>query len=263
MPKGGGIKLVDGLATIVREAGGELRTDAEVERILVADGRATAVRLVGGETIPAARAVLACVTPTQLYGRLLGEGDVPARVGEAARRFRYRTGRDADPRRHERAAALARRRPARPRAPAPSHAGPRRRLARRQAERGLLPAEATIALGQPVALDSSRAPVGSWILWVQLRSCRRGPRVMRQASSTGSSRQPGHGTEELRRPMPTGSWRGSEPHREPRRGDGGTRGSLTGRPGGRESELGRGRHLRRLVRARPEPLPPHACLAGP
>ena len=92
VPKGGGIKLVDGLATIVREAGGELRTDAEVERILVADGRATAVRLVGGETIPAARAVLACVTPTQLYGRLLGEGDVPARVGEAAGRFRYGRG---------------------------------------------------------------------------------------------------------------------------------------------------------------------------
>ena len=38
VPQGGGIKLVDGLATIVREAGGEPRTDAEVERILVADG---------------------------------------------------------------------------------------------------------------------------------------------------------------------------------------------------------------------------------
>ena len=28
VPKGGGVKLVEGLATIVRDAGGELRTDA-------------------------------------------------------------------------------------------------------------------------------------------------------------------------------------------------------------------------------------------
>ena len=68
--------------------GGELRTEAEVEQILVADGRATAVRLAGGETVPAARAVLACVTPTQLYGRLLADGAVPERVRDAARRFR-------------------------------------------------------------------------------------------------------------------------------------------------------------------------------
>ena len=51
VPKGGGVELVEALAAIVREAGGELRTDAEVERILVADGRATAVRLAGGEAI--------------------------------------------------------------------------------------------------------------------------------------------------------------------------------------------------------------------
>src|SRR6187551_1971348 len=76
VPLGGGVKLVDALAEIIGRAGGELRTEAEVERILVSEGSATAVRLAGGETIPASRAVLACVTPTQLYGRLLGEGDV-------------------------------------------------------------------------------------------------------------------------------------------------------------------------------------------
>ena len=56
VPKGGGVRLVDALAAIVREAGGDLRTDAEVERILVSDGRATAVRLVDGEALrPSAR----------------------------------------------------------------------------------------------------------------------------------------------------------------------------------------------------------------
>jgi phytoene dehydrogenase-like protein len=38
-----------------------------------------------------------------------------------------------------------------------------------EADRGLLPAESTIALGQPMALDPSRGPDGSWILWVQLQ----------------------------------------------------------------------------------------------
>jgi phytoene dehydrogenase-like protein len=38
-----------------------------------------------------------------------------------------------------------------------------------EATRGLLPAEATIAVGQPVAVDPSRAPSGSWILWIQLQ----------------------------------------------------------------------------------------------
>ena len=38
-----------------------------------------------------------------------------------------------------------------------------------EAERGLLPAEATIVCGQPVALDPSRAPEGKSILWIQLQ----------------------------------------------------------------------------------------------
>jgi phytoene dehydrogenase-like protein len=38
-----------------------------------------------------------------------------------------------------------------------------------EAERGLLPVEGTIACGQPMAVDPSRAPEGSWILWLQLQ----------------------------------------------------------------------------------------------
>ena len=37
-----------------------------------------------------------------------------------------------------------------------------------EAERGLLPAEPTICVGQPTALDPSRAPDGKAILWLQL-----------------------------------------------------------------------------------------------
>ena len=38
-----------------------------------------------------------------------------------------------------------------------------------EAERGLLPAEATIVVGQPVALDATRAPEGKSMLWIQLQ----------------------------------------------------------------------------------------------
>ncbi len=38
-----------------------------------------------------------------------------------------------------------------------------------EAERGLLPADATIAVAQPVAVDPTRAPSGCGILWIQLQ----------------------------------------------------------------------------------------------
>jgi phytoene dehydrogenase-like protein len=170
VPKGGGVSLVDALAAIVRDAGGELRTDAEVDRIVVSEGAATAVRLASGETIPASRAVLACVTPTQLYGRLLGDGDVPAGIRERGLRFRYGRGEMQihiamnELPRWQGDERLAR-------TPllhlTPGLDGVSRAV--NEADRGLLPAEATIALGQPLTVDPSRAPEGSWILWVQLQ----------------------------------------------------------------------------------------------
>ena len=38
-----------------------------------------------------------------------------------------------------------------------------------EAERGLLPAEPTVVLGQPLTMDASRAPDGAGLLWVQLQ----------------------------------------------------------------------------------------------
>jgi len=170
VPKGGGVVLVDALAGIVRDAGGEVRTGADVERVLVSDGAATAVRLADGEVIRADGAVVASVTPTQLYGTLLGEGEVPADVARAASRFRYGRG--------EMQIHIAMSEP-------PDWAGDER-LARtaivhvtpgldgvsravNEADRGLLPAEATIVCGQPAAVDPTRAPEGSWIVWIQLQ----------------------------------------------------------------------------------------------
>ena len=172
VPRGGGVRLVDALTGIVTDAGGTVRTSADVERILVADGRAIGVRLTGGETVTAARAVVASVTPTALYGRLLAEADAPHDVVAAARRFRYGRGEmqihlalDELPRwKGARSAELAR-------TPivhvTPGLDGVSRAV--NEAERGLLPAEATIVCGQPCALDPSRAPDGKWIVWIQLQ----------------------------------------------------------------------------------------------
>jgi len=170
VPRGGGVVLVDALAEIVRDGGGEVRTDAEVEQVLVADGAATAVRLSNGETIRAERAVIASVTPTQLYGRLLHAGEVPNAVGRAASRYRYgrgemqihfALGEPPDWYGEERLARTA-----------IVHVTPGLDGVSRavnEAERGLLPAEATIVCGQPAAVDPSRAPEGSWVVWVQLQ----------------------------------------------------------------------------------------------
>ena len=133
-------------------------------------GRATGVRTATGDTVSAERAVIANVTPTQLYERLLDEADVPAAIVEGARRFRY--GRSemqihfalseparwlGDERLNETAIVHV----------TPGLDGVSRAV--NEAERGLLPAEATIVVGQPLTIDPSRAPAGKGLLWIQLQ----------------------------------------------------------------------------------------------
>src|SRR5712691_4372898 len=89
VPLGGGARLVDALVRLIRDHDGACESGRDVERILVRSGRAVGVRLAGGETVTAERAVIANVTPTQLYQRLLDETEVPKPVADGARRFRY------------------------------------------------------------------------------------------------------------------------------------------------------------------------------
>ncbi|MEP6893217.1 MAG: NAD(P)/FAD-dependent oxidoreductase, partial [Gaiellaceae bacterium] len=178
VPRGGGIKLVEALTGMVRDAGGLVRTAADVERVLVSNGRATAVRLSDGETITASRAVIASVTPTQLYGRLLSLGSVSTAVTDAASRYRYGRGEiqihiamDEPPRwKGSRAEELSR-------CPLVHVTTGLDGVSRgvNEAERGLLPARSTIAVGQPCTLDPARAPDGKWILWLQLQETPRAP----------------------------------------------------------------------------------------
>jgi phytoene dehydrogenase-like protein len=168
IPRGGSAKLVEALVALIHDHGGRCETGRDVERIVVEAGAATGVRLVGGETVSAGRAVIANVTPTQLYGRLLD--GVPGTVAERGRRFRY--GRSemqihfalAEPPRWQGDERLGR--------AAIVHLTPGLDGVSRavnEAERGLLPAEATVVVGQPLTMDPSRAPDGAGLLWIQLQ----------------------------------------------------------------------------------------------
>ncbi len=170
VPRGGGARLVDGLVRLIEDNGGACRREADVERVLAAGGRATGVRTVDGEMVGARRAVICNVTPTQLYGRLLGPGDVAADIREAGTKFRY--GRSemqihfalSEPPRWDGDDRLAK--------TAIVHLTPGLNGVSRavnEADRGLLPAEATVVVGQPLSIDASRAPEGKGILWIQLQ----------------------------------------------------------------------------------------------
>jgi phytoene dehydrogenase-like protein len=177
VPRGGGTRLVEALGGIVRDAGGGLETGRDVERVVVRGGRAVAVRLADGEEVAASEAVLANATPTQLYGRLLADAPVPAPVARAAARYRYgRAGMQihlalSEPPRWDGDERLGR--------TAIVHVTPGLDGVSRavnEAERGLLPAEATIVVGQPTTVDPSRAPEGASIVWIQLQELPPRPR---------------------------------------------------------------------------------------
>ena len=159
--------LLDAFAALIKEHGGDIRTGADVASILRANGRAAGVRLASGEEIRAAKSVICSVTPTQLYGRLLADGDAGP-PPERLRQYRYGKGNIQ--------IHYALQRPPRWLAAGledvallhltPGLDGVSR--ACNEAVRGLLPAEPTICVGQPHALDPSRCPPGKAILWLQL-----------------------------------------------------------------------------------------------
>lgn len=167
--KGGSGRLVEAFRLLIAEHGGRTVTGADVDSVLVESGRAVGVSTAGGDSYEADRAVIANVTPTQLYGRLLGEEQVPADIARNAQTYRY--GR-SDTQIHfalnqhpdwvskelEEVALVH---------VTPGLDGVSRAV--NEAERGLLPDKPTIVVGQPTAVDPTRAPEDGSILWIQLQ----------------------------------------------------------------------------------------------
>ncbi len=175
---GGAKTLLSAFERLIADQGGRIQCGADVERIETgADGRARAVVLASGERIEAAQGIVCSMTPTQLYGRLLRGHPASAEAADSLQRYRYGKGDmqihyalDAPPKWKGgddlgKVALLH---------VTPGLDGVSR--AANECERGLLPAEPTICIGQPTALDPSRAPEGKAILWLQLPEA---PRVLK------------------------------------------------------------------------------------
>ncbi len=88
VPEGGAGELSAALTRRFTALGGEIRCDAEVDRVLTSRGRASGVGLTDGERVAARRAVVADVAAPHLFGRLLDPADLPARVARGMRGFR-------------------------------------------------------------------------------------------------------------------------------------------------------------------------------
>ena len=174
--KGGASKLLAAFEGLIADQGGRIRTNADADAIILD---------------PQARARRAACGRQHAYGRT--RRDLLSRSGAALRAPAARTPLPPDVTR-----GLARFRYAKgnlqihyalaapPRWKAPDLAGVALlhvtpgldgvSRAANECERGLLPAVPTICVGQPTALDPSRAPPGKAILWLQLPEA---PRVLK------------------------------------------------------------------------------------
>ena len=175
--KGGASKLLAAFEGLIADQGGRIRTNADADAIILdPQGRARGVRLADGSTLTAEHGVICSVGPGQIYERLLREQPLPPDVTRGLARFRYAKGNlqihyalAAPPRwkAHDLAGVALLH-------VTPGLDGVSR--AANECERGLLPAVPTICVGQPTALDPSRAPPGKAIFWLQLPEA---PRVLK------------------------------------------------------------------------------------
>ncbi|KAA0272922.1 MAG: NAD(P)/FAD-dependent oxidoreductase [Acidobacteria bacterium] len=85
--RGGIGRVTAAMADAAREAGAEVRTGAEVERVVVEGGRATGVELVDGTVIGAAR-VLSNADPLRTFFDLVGAERLPAGYVASLRNYR-------------------------------------------------------------------------------------------------------------------------------------------------------------------------------
>jgi phytoene dehydrogenase-like protein len=85
--RGGMGRLTERMADAAREAGATVRTEAEVERVLVRDGKATGVLLADGQEIQAPR-VVSNADPKRTFLQLVDPGDLPGEFVDRIRAFR-------------------------------------------------------------------------------------------------------------------------------------------------------------------------------
>lgn len=168
--KGGADTMIKAMAAYLGELGGTISLGAGVREIDVVGGRAAGVTLADGRGIAARRAVIANVVPQIVFARLLPGGSGNAVADKKFRNFRPGPGTmmihlalDS---------ALDWKADVELKKFAYVHLAPSmQQMASTYAEAmaGLLPSVPVLVVGQPTAIDPSRAPVGKHVLWVQVR----------------------------------------------------------------------------------------------
>ncbi|MEM9048941.1 MAG: NAD(P)/FAD-dependent oxidoreductase [Pseudomonadota bacterium] len=165
--KGGADVMIRAMTGMIEAAGGKVTCDAPVARILRDRHRATGIVLADGQEIHAKKAVIAGVGPRALPG-LLG-GPTNRHHDLAMERYTHAPGTMMI---HLAMDDLPAWPDAKLRDFAYVHLAPSLEAMSTvyaQATEGLLPDAPAIVVGQPSAIDPSRAPAGKHILWLQTR----------------------------------------------------------------------------------------------
>ena len=168
--KGGARNMIDALVSLLESHGGEVHCGSAVKEVAIADGAASGIVLEDGEVVTVRRAVIANLTPPVLFGALVPESSQPESFRRQIRGYRHGPGTmmihlaldDLPPWRAGLELAGY----------SYIHISPYMEdmsLAYQQAISGFLPERPTLVVGQPTAVDPTRAPDGKHILWVQVR----------------------------------------------------------------------------------------------
>ncbi|MGV8937732.1 MAG: phytoene desaturase family protein [Allorhizobium sp.] len=167
---GGADTIIRAMVSVLEAKGGTVLLNSPVGSVTLGGGRATGVVLESGEAIVARKAVVANVHPKLLFDKLVARA--PERSGFETRVEKFRAGPGAmmihlamNGLPDWRAGAALKQF-------AYVHIAPDMQMMSRvyaEAMAGLLPAEPALVVGQPTAIDPSRAPEGKHVLWVQVR----------------------------------------------------------------------------------------------
>jgi phytoene dehydrogenase-like protein len=167
--KGGADTIVNAMVGVLKSKGGELMLGDRVARVEVTGSAATGVTLESGKRLDA-KTVIANAHPQIVFGDLVSHDGSRAKFERDVERFRAGPGTMMvhlaleDLPDWRAGAAL--------RSFAYVHVAPDLEMMSRvyaEASAGLLPAEPALVVGQPTAIDPSRAPSGKHVLWVQVR----------------------------------------------------------------------------------------------
>lgn len=168
--QGGADTIIKAMTSLLKSKGGDLILASAVERIETSGGTATGVKLSDGRVLKARKAVIANAHPQLVFGKLLPPE--PSRAEFDAKVAKFRPGPGTmmihlaldslpDWKAGEELRNFAY-----------VHVAPDLEMMSRvyaEAVDGLLPGEPALVVGQPTAIDPSRAPDGKHVLWVQVR----------------------------------------------------------------------------------------------